>query len=210
MTLRVIMAAVAATLVTVQAGAAYAQARNQPTGVGPAGLPPADQPLIEEIPKPAPITVDGGMGALGYLSGAAAPGFAWNVRVTGNLTPRWAVEGNYVGSVNQRTGIVDTSLVYTSFDAGVRFNILEADKAPFQPYVTGGIGYVGYIGNEGDGAALVLPVSAGVERQITSNIKGGARVGLRPSFFDELGVGRRRAAVGGDAWNVIVNLGGAF
>jgi len=154
------------------------------------------------------VQVDAGAGALGYIGGAANVGPAWNVRVTGRFTPRWAVEGNYTGSVNQRVTVAQNSLVYTSLDAGVRYNILRADQAPIQPYVVGGVGYAGFAGQNGDGAALVLPVTVGAERMITNRINAGARFSLRPTFGDNLGIGR--TSTGGDSWNVIVHLGGGF
>src|SRR5579859_2535794 len=61
--------------------------------------PPADQPLVQHVPRPE-ISVEGGAGVLGYINGAGRLGPAWNVRVTAEFTPRFAAEANYLGSVN--------------------------------------------------------------------------------------------------------------
>jgi hypothetical protein len=156
--------------------------------------------------------VEGGAGVLGYISGTASIGPAWNARVTGYITPRWAVEGNYTGSVNRRTDQTG-SLVYTAVDADVRYNLLRADQFVVQPYVVGGLGYVGYIGPGGDGAALTTPVAFGAERLITEQIKAGARFNLRPAFFDDLSHGWEKpnaAGTTGGAWTLLANVGGAF
>ncbi|APR80361.1 Hypothetical protein A7982_05708 [Minicystis rosea] len=170
--------------------------------------PPADQPLIRKIPKPT-FMVDAGAGVLGYLGGTGRPGPAWNVRVTADFTPRFAAEGNYVGSVNERADNTGR-LTYTSVDADFRYNILRADEAPLQPYVSGGIGFANWIGPGGRALSLVLPVAAGVERMLTEHIKIGARFNLRPTFFDDLGHGTERNAPGGDSWSLVANVGGGF
>ena len=170
--------------------------------------PPADQPLIKRVPKPS-ISVDGGAGVLGYLGGTGRLGPSWNVRVTGDFTPRIAVEGNYVGASNRRSDGTGT-LTYTSLDADVRYNVLRADEAPLQPYLSAGLGYAGWFGPGGRAASLVIPLSAGVERMLTQRIKIGARFTLRPAFFDNLGYRDQRNPPGGDTWGLIANVGGAF
>lgn len=170
--------------------------------------PPADQPLITRVPKPA-ISVDGGAGVLGYVGGTGRLGPAWNVRVTGDFTPRIALEGNYIGAANKRADNTGT-LTYTSLDADVRYNILLADEAPVQPYVSAGLGYAGWFGSGGTPASLVIPLSAGVERLLTERIKIGARFTLRPALFDDLGHKDEKNPPGGDTWALIANVGGAF
>jgi hypothetical protein len=173
--------------------------------------PPADRPLIPRHIQPR-ISVEGGGGVLGYISGTAAVGPAWNARVTGALDERFAVEGNYTGSVNRRSD-QSGSLVYTAIDADLRYNLLRADQFFVQPYLVGGIGYVGYAGPGGDGAALAIPVAVGVERLLTEQIKAGARFDLRPAFFDNLNhdTGQpNAAATGGSTWTLLANVGGAF
>lgn len=173
--------------------------------------PPADRPLIPPQVKPK-ISVEGGAGVLGYLGGTAAVGPAWNARVTGALSEHFAVEGNYTGSVNRRTDKTG-SLVYTAVDADVRYNILRADQAPLQPYIAGGLGYVGFIGPGGDVAALSIPVAIGAERLITEQIKAGARFNLRPAVFDNLSHGWEKPGapgITGSAWSLLANVGGAF
>ena len=174
--------------------------------------PPADRPLLPERIQPTSISVEGGAGVLGYISGTAAVGPAWNVRATVGINERFAVEGNYTGSVNRRADRTG-SLVYTAVDADIRYNILRADQAPLQPYLAAGIGYVGYAGTGGDGAAVTTPVGVGAERLITPRIKAGARFNLRPAFFDNLaleGAPADTPATGGGAWNLLANVGGAF
>jgi hypothetical protein len=174
--------------------------------------PPADRPLVPPHLQPR-VTVEGGAGVLGYISGTAAIGPAWNARVTGALNERFAVEGNYTGSVNRRSDQTG-SLVYTAIDADLRYNLLRADQFVVQPYLVGGLGYVGYFGPGGDGAALTTPVAVGVERLITEQIKAGARFSVRPAFFDNLAhtgaTVEEAAATGGSVWNLLANVGGAF
>jgi hypothetical protein len=173
--------------------------------------PPADRPLIPRHIQPR-ISVDGGAGVLGYISGTAAVGPAWTARVTGALDERFALEGNYTGSVNRRSDQTG-SLVYTAIDADLRYNLLRADQFVVQPYLVGGIGYVGYAGPGGDGAALAIPVAVGVERLLTEQIKAGARFNVRPAFFDNLNHDTGRpdaAATGGSVWTLLANVGGAF
>jgi hypothetical protein len=174
--------------------------------------PPADRPLIPPHVQPR-VSVEAGAGVLGYLSGTAALGPAWNARVTGALDDHFAIEGNYTGSVNRRSDQTG-SLVYTAVDADVRYNFLRADQFVVQPFIVGGLGYVGYFGPGGDGAALTTPVAVGVERLITEQIKAGARLNVRPAFFDNLAQPGAKAVdtagTGGSAWTLLANVGGAF
>ncbi|WP_437965083.1 hypothetical protein WMF04_36295 [Sorangium sp. So ce260] len=185
-------------------GAARAEQRDRPAG----NVPPADQPLIRRIPEPS-IAVEGGFGMLGYLGGTAGVGPTWNVRVTGSMSRRVAVEGNYIGSVNQRAAL-GRSLVMTSLDAGLRYNVLRADEAVVQPFVVAGLGYTGWAGEGGDAFALSVPLTVGVERLVTRNIKLGARLNFRPAFFDDLTVRGAASQVGGDSWALLAHGGGAF
>lgn len=185
-------------------GAARADQRDRPAG----DVPPADQPLIRRIPEPS-IAVEGGFGMLGYLGGTAGVGPTWNVRVTGSMSPRVAIEGNYIGSVNQRATL-GRSLVMTSLDAGLRYNVLRADQAIVQPFVVAGVGYTGWAGEGGDAFALAVPLTAGVERLVTRNVKLGARLNFRPAFFDDLTVRGAATQTGGDSWALLAHGGGAF
>ncbi|WP_437996431.1 hypothetical protein WMF26_36010 [Sorangium sp. So ce185] len=185
-------------------GAARQDQRDRPAG----NVPPADQPLIRRIPEPT-IAVEGGFGMLGYLGGTAGVGPTWNVRVTGSMSPRVAVEGNYIGSVNQRATL-GRSLVLTSLDAGLRYNVLRADEAIVQPFVVAGLGYAGWAGEGGDAFALTVPVTVGVERLVTRNVKVGARLNFRPAFFDDLTVRGAATQTGGDSWALLAHGGGAF
>ena len=170
--------------------------------------PPADQPLIREIPQPT-YSIEGSAGILGYIGGTGQLGPAWNLRVTGAFTPRLAGEANYVGAANHRADDTGT-LTYTSLDARVRYNVLLADQAPVQPYLTAGLGYGAWIGPGGAPAGLVIPVSVGVERLLTPNVKIGARLDVRPSFFENLGYGYETNAPGGSTWALLAGAGGAF
>jgi hypothetical protein len=168
--------------------------------------PAADQPLVQHVPMPT-FSVEGGAGVLGYLNGTGRLGPAWNVRVTAEFSPRFAAEANYLGAANRRSDDTGT-LTYTTLDAGVRFNVLLADEAPLQPFVTAGLGYAAWIGPGGAPAGLVIPVSAGVERMLTANVKIGARLTVRPSFFEDLGFGWERNPPGGSTWALLVGAGG--
>ncbi|AGP39396.1 hypothetical protein SCE1572_35900 [Sorangium cellulosum So0157-2] len=185
-------------------GAARQDQRDRPAG----NVPPADQPLIRRIPEPT-VAVEGGFGMLGYLGGTAGVGPTWNVRVTGGMSPRVAIEGNYIGSVNQRATL-GRSLVLTSLDAGLRYNVLRADEAIVQPFVVAGVGYAGWAGEGGDAFALTVPVTVGVERLVTRNVKVGARLNFRPAFFDDLTVRGAATQTGGDSWALLAHGGGAF
>ncbi|WP_437721624.1 hypothetical protein [Sorangium sp. So ce861] len=209
-TRRFAASAMAAAAMMALAGAAEAQgAARQDQRDRPAGnVPPADQPLIRRIPEPT-IAVEGGFGMLGYLGATAGVGPTWNVRVTGSMSPRVAVEGNYIGSVNQRA-TMGRSLVLTSLDAGLRYNVLRADEAIVQPFVVAGLGYAGWAGEGGDAFALAVPVTVGVERLVTRNVKLGARLNFRPAFFDDLTVRGAASQTGGDSWALLAHGGGAF
>jgi len=150
-----------------------------------AGLPPADQPVIKRIPRPHTLSVEGGGGVVGFVGGTGTPGPAWNLRVTGAMTDRFSIEGNYLGSVNQRSDTKD-SLVMTSVDAGVRYNILLPEQFPVQPFVVGGVGYAGFAGRDADPAPLVLPVALVGEHLLTPAYKSRAHLSSRPTFFDDL------------------------
>ncbi len=202
--------ALAAAAMMALAGAAEAQgaARSDQRGRPLGNVPPADQPLIRRIPEPS-IAVEGGFGMLGYLGGTAGVGPTWNVRVTGSMSPRVAVEGNYIGSVNQRATL-GRSLVMTSLVAGRRYNVLRADEAVVLPFVVAGVGYTGWAGEGGDAFAVSVPLTAGVERLVTRNVKLGARLNFRPAFFDDLTVRGAASQTGGDSWALLAHGGGAF
>jgi hypothetical protein len=189
---------------------AFAQGENPPPAVNvPIPQPPAaDQPLVKNIPRPE-FTVEGAAGVLGYISGTGRLGPAWDVRVTAEFTPRFAAEANYIGAANRRSDDTGT-LTYTTLDAGVRYNILRADEAPVQPFVTAGLGYAAWIGPGGAPAGFVIPISAGVDRMLTANIKIGARLNVRPSFGEDLGHGYERNPPGGSTWAIIAGAGGSF
>jgi len=170
--------------------------------------PPADQPLIRALPQPL-FVIDGGAGVLGYVGGTGRLGPAWSVRVTADFARRFAVEGNYIGSVNRRADNTG-SLTYTSLDADIRYNVLRADEAPVQPYISAGLGWAAWLGPGGRPASLVLPVAVGVERMLTQRIKIGARFNFRPAFFDDLGHANEPNPPGGDTWSLVANVGGAF
>jgi len=199
-----VIAAFAAALAIGAPLSAHAQTR-------PGGLPPADQPVIRRMPQPT-LAVEGGAGIVGFVSGVGSTGLGWNVRVTGQMSERFAVEGNYVGSANER---IDTrsSLVMTALDASLRYNLTLPDQLPVQPYVTAGVGYAGFAGRYGDAATLIVPLSAGAERMLTPNIKIGARLSYRPAFFDNLAATSTPAGEntpGADTWSLLAQLGGGF
>ncbi|MBK9264853.1 MAG: outer membrane beta-barrel protein [Polyangiaceae bacterium] len=175
-----------------------------------AGLPPADQPMIRRIPQPI-VSIEGGGGVVGFVGGAGSPGPAWNLRVTGALSDRFSIEGNYLGSVNDRSDNGE-SLVMTAIDAGVRYNVLLPEQFPVQPFVVAGAGYAGFAGNGGDPATMVVPLVAGAERLLTPNIKVGARFSYRPAFFDDLSLpnAAKGDRQGADTWTLLAQIGGGF
>ncbi len=174
------------------------------------GLPSADQPVLQRIPQPV-ISVEGGGGVVGFVGGVGAPGPAWNLRVTGAMSDRFSIEGNYLGSVNERSDTKD-SLVMTAIDAGLRYNVLLPEQFFVQPFVVGGVGYAGFAGRNGDPAMLVVPLVVGAERLLTPSIKVGARFSYRPAFFDDLSgpTTRRGETPGADTWTLLAQIGGGF
>jgi hypothetical protein len=188
---------------------AYAQ--NTETGARrTSDTPRANEPVMPRLPEPV-FTAEAGAGVLGFVAGAASVGPAWNVRITANLTNRFALEGNYVGSVNQRTE-TDNALVMSAVDADLRYNILRGYEAPVQPFVTAGFGYAAFGGSNGDLGTVTLPVGVGVERLLTPGIKVGGRIAYRPALFDHLGEDDQATEdqPGADTWTVLAHLGGAF
>ncbi len=131
------------------------------------------------------------------------------MRVTGEFTPRLAGEASYLGAANRRSDDTGT-LTYTTVDAGVRYNLLLADQAPVQPFLAAGLGYAAWIGPGGAPGGLAIPVSLGVERLLTEHVKIGARLNLRPSFFEDLGHGYEKSPPGGSTWALTAGAGGAF
>jgi hypothetical protein len=168
--------------------------------------PAADQPLVQ--PGTTALTFEGGAGLLGFMGAAAGVGLAWNARVTWNLSERWAVEGNYLGSFNRRPD--QRSLVLTAIDGSVRFNFTRGGDFPVQPFGTVGVGWEGFAGNGGDMAVIAFPVSAGVERLLTRQIKMGARLQVRPAAGGNLGVRGAADQPGATTWALLGHLGGRF
>lgn len=191
------------------AGAASAQQNERtPEVLRPTDrAPAADRPLIRHVEEPD-YAIEGGAGVLGYIGGGAGVGPAWNVRLSALISPDFAGELSYTGAASEvpRT---DDAMVMTAIDAQIRYNVLRADDAVVQPFVAGGVGYAGFAGDEGDPFTLTVPLSAGVERMLTPNVKIGARFNVKPAFFDELGE-EGTDAPGADTWSVLGNVGGAF
>jgi hypothetical protein len=210
--IRAISAFGAATALLLTAAAASAQTRTPSNPNAP--IPPADEPLVEDVNVPEPIlSFEGGLGVAGFTGGAAALGPAWQGRVTAHFTERWAAEAEYVGGVHERQDNNDT-MVTTQVAAAGRYNLLRARQLPLQPFVTAGIGYAGFSGDDGDMSAIVVPLGVGADRMLTRNIRFGARLNFRPVFGEDLSTAQDRledeSGPGGDTWLLIANIGGAF
>src|SRR5262245_17447054 len=186
-------------------GLGAAPARAQPETER---APRADEPLLPSTVQPT-LTLELGAGVLGYIGGTAGLGPAWDLRAIFGLSRRIAIEGNYLGSFNERSGRPG-SLVYIGVDATFRYNFLLPEEAPLVPFITAGFGYAAYIGRDGDAAALTFPIAVGVERLLVRQIKIGARFNMRPAAFDDLGAPNERRPPGGDTWCLTANLGGSF
>jgi hypothetical protein len=188
-------------------GLSAAPARAQQ---GAERAPRADEPLLPANFKPTlTLDVEAGAGVLGYIGGTAGLGPAWVIRGILGMTRRIAIEGNYLGSLNERSGRPG-SLIYTGLDASFRYNFLLPEETPIVPFLTAGVGYAAYIGRDGDAAAMTFPIAVGVERLLFRHVKIGARLNMRPSVFDNLGVPGEERPPGGDTWSLTANLGGAF
>lgn len=214
MRIRTLIATVCAASATL-GGSALAQENTPPPGQ----LPAADEPIVKPermkfgIEK---LTLEAGGGILGFVSGAGAIGPAWSARASYPLSSHVVLEGNYNGSVNKRP-VINTKLVSTLIDADVRYNLVPADAAPVQPYVVAGVGWGGFAGDGGDMGTLIIPLSVGAERALTSHIKVGARFTFRPAFFDDLsfseGVANGLSAPGSpgaDTYELVASVGGNF
>jgi len=176
----------------------------------PSVLPPADQPIIRRLPQPT-LAVEGGAGLTGFTGGIGGLGAGWNVRVSGALSERFAIEGNYNGAVNQRADTRD-NLIMTAVDVGGRYYLTAANALPLQPYLAAGVGYAGFAGRYGDAATLIVPVSVGADRMLTQKIKVGARFTYRPAFFDNLAspITPLGDSPGADTWSLLAQVGGGF
>jgi len=197
-------------------GTARAQQGTPPQQGAPAAgapaVPHADQPLVPEDVEPM-FGFEGGAGILGFFDGAASIGPAWEARLRAHFTPTWALEATYLGSVNDREDN-DSTMVTTQIDASARYNAFRAFNLPLQPFVTAGLGYAGFSGDDGDMATLLVPLGLGVDRALTPNIRVGARFDFRLVFGEDLDTPRDRVmdedGPGGDNWSVVAHLGGQF
>ena len=173
------------------------------------GAKPADAPSPILPRGKAVVSLESGAGVVGYLQGTANLGPAWNVRATVNLTNRFGVEANYLGSYNRRV-LASTSLVMTAVDADCRYNILRGHEGPVQPFLTAGLGWAGFTGLGGDMTAFTLPVGLGAERSVSEHFHFGARFSYRLTLLDDLGVGDFEGEPGGDTYSLLAHLGGSF
>jgi hypothetical protein len=178
----------------------------------PGGMPRADQPLLPPDTEPV-FGFEGGAGILGYLGGTASVGPVWEGRVRAHFTPSWAVEATYLGAANDRQDN-DATMVTTQIDASVRYDAFRSYNLPVQPFVTAGVGYAGFAGDDGDMAAVVIPLGIGADRALTRNIRLGARFNFRPVFGEDLATPEDRVndedGPGGDTWSIAAHLGGQF
>jgi hypothetical protein len=172
----------------------------------------ADQPLLPPDTEPV-FGFEGGAGILGYLGGTASVGPTWQARVRAHLTPSWAVEATYLGGASERDDN-DATMVTTQIDGSVRYNAFRNYNLPVQPFVTAGLGYAGFAGDDGDLLAFVIPLGVGADRALTRNIRLGARFNFRPVFGEDLATPRDQIegedGPGGDTWSVAAHLGGQF
>ena len=157
-------------------GTASAQQGTPQQGTPPQGAavaPRADQPLLPPDTDPV-FGFEGGAGILGYFDGTASVGPVWQARLRAHLTRDWSVEATYMGSVNDREDN-DATMVTTHIDGSVRYDAFRSYNFPVQPFMTAGLGYVGFAGDDGDMAAVTIPLGVGGDRALTRNIRVGAR-----------------------------------
>src|SRR5262245_19393634 len=98
-------------------------------------IPRADEPLLNPAKIQPTLTLEAGAGVLGYIGGTAGLGPAWNIRAIFGMTRRIAIEGNYLGSFNERSGRPG-SLLYTGVDVDFRYNFLLPEEAPLVPFLS--------------------------------------------------------------------------
>jgi Outer membrane protein beta-barrel domain len=193
-------------------GTASAQ-QSTPEQGAPATAPPrADQPILPQDIDPV-FGFEGGVGILGFFDGTASIGPLWQVRARAHFSPSWSIELNYMGSVNDRDDN-DATMVTTQIDGSVRYDMFRSYNPPVQPFVTVGLGYAGFSGDDGDMAAMTIPVGIGVDRALTRHIRLGGRFNFNPVIGEDLDTPQDRVegedGPGGDNWSVAAHLGGQF
>jgi hypothetical protein len=162
---------------------------------------PPREPLPHER-----LTLDAGVGVLGYWSGGA-PGTsgAWDVRAGYMIVPVFTVEAGYTGAAGDAVG--PGGVVATIVEGDARLNPLGASR--FSPYLFAGAGwgaFSGFGGFKGDNSTVTVPLGLGADYLISPRFTTGARFTYR--FVAADNVGPTGASV--DNWQLIGRVGTRF
>jgi hypothetical protein len=197
------------------AAAAEPAAASAPTGEAePAPAPaPVDEPVIMPVTTtlpPVPVSPRGppsglgveatvGAGAIGFIDEgarrAAGTGATWDARLMFGSRLPIAVEGAYVGSVQNIDALglsTDSLLVSNGVEGTLRLNLT---RARVQPYLFGGVGWAHYqLSNTATNTSSVLgkddvgtvPLGGGVTARLGRGFIVDARGTYRATFDDDL------------------------
>jgi hypothetical protein len=207
-----------------------------PPAVAPTAPPPPYQPLAVVPPPPPPrrppsmigVEATVGGGAIGFIDqgarDATQTGASWDARLMFGSRLPIAVEGAYVGSVQNIEALglsTNALLVGNGVEGDLRVNLL---RARVQPYFFGGVGWTHYqVTNSATNTSSVrgsddigtVPLGAGVSARLGTAFILDIRGTYRATFADDL---MQTQAVNGTApssnsmqsWNAAGRVGFEF
>src|SRR4051812_38382065 len=163
-----------------------------------ADVPPATSPSSQPPPSRIGIQATVGAGAIGFIDetarNATQTGAAWDARLLFGSRSPIAIEGAYVGSVQniEALGLGTSSLLLgNGVEGTLRVNL---SRARVQPYLFGGVGWTRYqLTNAQSNTSSLL----GSDDVGTVPLGGGLSARLGPGFILDVR-GTYRATFGGD------------
>jgi hypothetical protein len=163
-----------------------------------ADMPPATSPSSQRPPSRIGIEATVGAGAIGFIDdtarNATQTGAAWDARLLFGSRSPIAIEGAYVGSVQniEALGLGTSSLLLgNGVEGTLRVNL---SRARVQPYLFGGVGWTRYqLTNAQSNTSSLL----GSDDVGTVPLGGGLSARLGPGFILDVR-GTYRATFGGD------------
>ena len=174
-------------------------AATAPTAPPVAPAPPLYKSIVAAPPSRIGIEATVGAGAIGFVgesaSNATQTGASWDARMMVGSRLPIALEGAYVGSVQNINALglsTDSLLVGNGIEGTVRVNII---RARVQPYLFGGIGWTHYeltntvantssISDKDD--IGTVPVGAGLSARVGSAVILDIRGTYRATFADDM------------------------